>query len=91
MGRREREAREPGVVYLMQELVPDEPAVPWDLQDPAPLLDNALPVIPFTPCDPDEHDDQVRGSWVCCPGLVHRWRLKRALAPSTIGRFVWLF
>ena len=48
---------------MMRELVPDDPGVPWDLEEQQPPPDAALPCIPFTPCGEDgpaEHSQQVR-------------------------------
>lgn len=58
--RRDREMREPGMVYLLEELVPESPAAPWDMYDPQPPQDAALPIIPFTSLDVEEQGDQVR-------------------------------
>ena len=48
------------MVYIMRDLVPDEPAVPWGLHDPLPPPDSALPAIPLTSCDAHEHGEHVR-------------------------------
>ena len=59
---RHREKREPGIIYLLEELVPESPAAPWDMYDPQPPQDTALPIIPFTSLDAEEQGDQVRTS-----------------------------
>ena len=57
---REREAREPGLAYLLVELVPDSAGEPWGAADDAANnIGAAVPIVPFTPCDPEEHAEQV--------------------------------
>ena len=57
---REREAREPGLAYLLVELVPDSAGEPWGTaDDAADHIGAAVPVVPFTPCNPEEHAEQV--------------------------------
>ena len=57
---REREKREPGLVYLLDELVPDSPGEPWGADDAADAGAACVLVVPFAPSDPEEHAEQVR-------------------------------
>lgn len=86
---RDREAREPAAAYVMRELVPDDPGVPWDLEEQPPPPDAALPCIPFTPCGEDgpaEHTQQVcsRSSvWLTRCFLTVKWLERCFLAMTT--------
>ena len=63
---------------MMVELVPENPATPWDMHDPLPPPDWALPVIPFSPCHAEEEEDQVRGEGLCS-SLVLNMRMAQGL------------
>jgi len=74
---REREAREPGLAYLLVELVPDSAGEPWGAADDA--TDNVgapMIMVPFTPCDPEEHAEQVRHPFA---GMFCRGELARLI------------
>lgn len=51
--------REPGVVYLMEELVPDSPGEPWGTEGASEGGGACVLVVPFTPSDLEEHAEQV--------------------------------